>query len=434
MSFDPRRLHLTSWSEVCEHLDDSARWSRYRALLDDFGIDTAGVTLAAQRPPRFIFAEHPGNWAYPADVARVRLAQALARRCGTEAQILQFDNDVFRKNGLKAFFSKWCLHPLLPWVSLVRAKDTRSLKEKSAGTVGVHRRPRNQRNRAWHRKVYGSIKLQGASRQGLHDKLDMALELMATVEAGESPLALLNRRCSAAAREVIGGPWDRQAARRLAVSMASSDLRAAQGPLRVGLTALQQPAITWAGLWQQINSAFLQQEVGHIDPVFESFLLAIDDPWRMADRLAEIDGSDRVTVAGFVEDDEFRLVAFDRPRRVFLAFSSVGDSEGREIQWSTLREHAKAGRGSTPCAIIEYLMMAASGYFVVSDPYDGQTPFEQRVAELHQKAIGRRFPWVSLFNPYVGGHAGSYLDCYHGGLETFARQNIDRQFFDGDPP
>lgn len=423
MSFDPRRFHLTSWPEVREHLDDARRWARYRALLIDFGIETAGIELAMQRPPKFIFAEHPGNWTYPADVARVRLARAMARRCGTEAQILQFDNDVFRKNGLKAFFSRWCLHPMLPWVSLVRAKDTRSVK----GASGV------RRNRAWHRKVYGSIRLQGASRQGLLDKLGMALELIRTVEAGESPLALLNRQCSPAAREVIGGPWDRRAAKRLADSMTCSDLQAAQGPLQVGLAALQQPSITWSSLWQEFNSAFLHLEVKRIDPIFEGFLLAVEDPWRMAERLAEIDGSARVTVAGFVEHDEFRLVAFDRARRVFLAFDSVADNDGREIEWSTLRDHAKAGRGATPCAIIEYLMMAANGYFVVSDPFDGQTPFELRVAEIHQAAIARRFPWVSLFNPYVAGHAGSYLDCYHDGLETFARQNIDRQFFDGNP-
>ena len=428
MSFDPRRFHLTSWREVREHLDDAGRWPRYRALLEDFGIDPDVIDVACQRPPRFLFAEHPGNWSYPADVARVRLAQALARRCGTEAQILQFENDVFRKNGLKAFFSKWCLHPLLPWVSLVRAKDARSPKGSPTG---------HRRNRAWHRKVYGSIKLRGASRQGLIDKLAMAFELIRTVDAGESPLALLNRQCSAAAREVIGGPWDRHAARRLAESMASSDLEAAQEPLRLALQALEQP-ITWAQLWQQFNTAFLHQEVGRIDPIFERFLLAVRDPQRMADRLADHDGRkdtvDRVTVAGFVEEEEFRLVVFDRRRRVFLSLVSPADTQGEEIEWSTLRDLALRGRGATPCAIIEYLMMAANGYFVVSDPFDGQTPFEMRVAELHQAAIGRRFPWISLYNPFVGGHAGSYLDCYHEGLETFAQQNIDRQFFEEDSP
>lgn len=412
MRDDPRRLHLTSWREVRDHVGDTHRWPRYHQLLDDFGIDTEVADRGRQATPRFVYAEHPGNWAYPADLVRIRLASALAERFDTDADILQFDNDVFRKNGIKRFFSKWCLHRRLPWVSLVRAKDTRS-------------------HQAWHRRVYGSVQLQGRSRQSLMDKWAMAVELMGCVARGEHPLALLNAPCPPGAREVIGGPWSRREAQRLADSMAECQLHTAQEPLRVGLAILQQGEPTWSALWQHINSVLLGQPVGRVDPIFESFLLSIRDPEKMAHRLAALEDncSPHVTVAGLVEDGEFRRVVYERRRGCFLALRSTGDPEGRPISWDAVRHHARHGLGGTPGATVEYLMMAASGFFVVCDPYDGQTPFERRVALLHQESIDRRFPWVSIRHHFQQGHSGSYLDCYHAALDQFALQRIDREFF-----
>lgn len=413
MSFDPRRFHLTSWREVQDHLGDADRWSRYRRLMLDFGIDPDIVSQGERQAPRFLYAEHPGNWAYPADVIRIRLAAALAQRFGGAAEILQFDNDVFRMNGIKRFFTQWCLHPQLPWVSLVRAKDAR------AGQL-------------WHRRVYGSIRLAGTSRQSLIDKFTVALELLRCVADGKPPLELLNGSWSPSAREVLGGPWSRGTARQLAESMAMSRLDAAQLPLTTGLDLLRdQP--TWSTLWQRINSTFLGQPVGRIDPIFETFLLAIRDPEKMARKLASMDGVDRVPVAAMVEHGEFRLVIYDCGRRRFLALRSTGDTDGKVVVWDDVRRQALEGRGGTPSATVEYLMMAAQGFMVVCDPYDGQTPFEQRVAQLHQQAVGRRFPWVSLKHRFIDSHCGSYLDCYHVGLDQFAQKKIDDEFFTESP-
>lgn len=436
MCFDPRRSHLTSWGDVREHLADHGRWQRYRELLNDFGIDPDLVIQGEQQSPRFLYAEHPGNWAYPADVARVRLATALASRFDREADVLQFDNDVFRKNGIKRFFTQWCLHPLLPWVSLARAKPPgpkRYQNGRAPGPSTINGRSTHQRvgpRNAWHRQVYGSIQLQGLNRQSLSAKLDTALQLIRCVADGEVPLALLNSELPKASRELLGGPWNRRSAHRLATAMADSDLMAAQPPLEEGLRLLEEPqAITWADLWQQVNSVLLGLPVGRIDPILERFVLAIRDPYRMAQRLADLDDADRVPVAAFVEEGEFRLVLYEASTRRFLAMRSTGDRWGQEIAWDTVRRHARDGQGATPSATIEYLMLAAGGFLVVSDPHDGQTPFERRVEDLHREAIGRRFPWVSLTSHFVKDHSGSYLDCYHAKLGTFIQQKIDVEFF-----
>ena len=400
---------LYRWSAVQPLLQDGGRWSRYRALLQRFGIRPS---LVEEARPRAFFSEHPGSWFYPNDAQRVALTEALSQRLGTDPWVMQFHNDAFRANGIKRFFARWQLYEGSGWSWLVRP---------------VHRR-------LWQHRTYGSITLDPTAVTRLRRQFEGALEMLREASSHRQLWALLDRSQPDDVRQLLGPPRSRTAVRVLGQKLDRHDLDAARRPLQAGLDALREdPVPTWATLWRRINECFVNRPIASVDPLFGRFLLAIEDPEKMARELARrlpresnrADG-ESVPVAGFVTPEgEFRLVTYDLERRRFLA---LGGGETRAIDWSEVRSAVEAGRSAGPSGIVEYLSMAALGILIVGDPGDGHTPFERRVDRLHREAIGHPFPWVSLRLSYSPGETGAYLDAFHPDFSTRTASALEEFF------
>lgn len=404
--------HLTHVRDFERHCRDPRKRAGYERLLTDFGIHVERFTRLV-RHPRLVFAEQPGCWLDVDYLMRARLLRRLAATLEVDAGsgVLSLASDAFTCRGAKRDFLTFDLHPELGPVSVVGAAYVR-----------------RHRNR-----VYGALSISGPAYERLAALLDTALALLdaaavsATAFAGESR-ALLAGGVRAGLRKLLPACERPARLRELGARLRRYDLEAARRPLAAAREALTE-GVAWSRYWDRVNGVFLGAEIGRLGPLLNRFLLTVDDPVKMARHLIRTcrpGALEPIAVAGIVAaGDKYRMVFFDPDVERFFYCPRPG--RRRDVPWSRVRELAAEGRTGGPAGTLEYLLMAASGIYLVADPVDGRSPFERDARRVHHAYTGLPFPRLT-FPPGFHFRDSSFLRMFEPGFAESSRRAVDGFF------
>lgn len=410
-------------NELEDHVARSHRASIYHRLLADFGVDP-GRLRDLNQGPRLIYAEQPGSWFTPHDRVRGLLLERLLETCDAFDRLSSgyhyLENDGFTATGDKQMILWFDLHPELGPVRFLGSR-----------TIRRHRR-----------RTYASLSITGAAFERCQAIFDLSEALLEA--ARHSPWAFTDRVKELLENGLLPGlrpllPETGERRHLLALGQrlnALYDLPAALGQLRRAGRRLV-PGISWSAFWTEVNRHYHETTVRALDPLLNRFLLAIDDPLRMARNLSRCCGLEPhrpVPIVGLVTAREtYRMVHFDPVSRDF--FYEVGNERRYSVSWDQIRQQAKEGRTGGPSGTLEYLLFAASGIYLIIDSADSFQPFHRHACRIHQHYTDLKFPWLtfeSLWPDLPGGgrRGGTLLDVYHRDFEVESQLVIDR-FLDG---
>lgn len=406
------RVHLTTFRELDRHVHDERKHAGYARLLADFGVDAERFSCLV-RHPRLILAEQPGCWFGGDDLMRYHLLARLADVMGAGAgpEVLSLASDAFTCRGVKRDFLLFKLHRRLGSVHLVGASYIR--------------RHRNQ--------VYDALTISGSACERLAALLDLSLAMLGSAAVSPAAFAdevgaIFRAGIRPGVRPLLPARGDRRGLRTFAARLRRYDLEAARRPLAAAREALHD-GVSWAGYWDRVNAAFLGSEISPLGPLFNRFLLAVDDPVKMARqqlRLCCPDSSEPIAVAAVVAAGaKYRMVFFDPADERFFYCPQPG--RRRPISWERLRELARGGRTGGPAGTLEYLLMAASGIYLVADPVDGHSRFERDARRIHELYTGLPFPYVAL-PASLCGREPDYLEMFAPGFAERCRTALERFF------
>jgi len=410
------RLKITTWRELSSHLQRADKSERYRQLLRAYGIDPDAAEVAELRGrPALLFFEQPGCYLTPRDMVRARLLERLVQRRGFDAElsgVRVLEHDRFTNDGEKAVFLEFCLHNDLGPAKLFSAQFAKKHKH----------------------QTYASLKISGSSFQRMRAIWDYSLLLLEA--AADSPARcvevleeLKSRSPQPGACDLLPAGEARADLERIAADMTECRAEAAFKALWPARTHLRRD-IPWDLYWSQVNAEFLELPIGSISALLERFVLAIDDPVRLARRLHESlgAGSDEpISVAGLATEREiFRTVLFDPTSEAF--FIARGDGSRDPITWDEIRAAASSGRGARPAGVVLYLMLAAFGNYLLVDCGDSVQPFQEEICRLHEQEMGLKYPWVTFEvrgglerpeNPFINVFRPGFVELTVDALSRF---------------
>jgi len=402
-------LQIQSWSELESHLARPGKREAYRKFLVDFGIDPdADAVRGLDARPTLLFAEQPGCWFTPRDMIRARLLERLVQRARFDAERSgprTLAHDRFTAVGDKGVFLDFALHPALGPVQLVGSQYLKKFEH----------------------RTYASLKLASHSYKRLRAILDYSLRMIEAASISPQRFVkitteIFNEGPLLGSRDVLplsNDPADLLAigedVARCRLDPAFQTLWPARARLRNG--------IAWDAYWNQVNAEFLEQAVEPLEPLLGRFVLAVSDPVRLGRRLHEesgLDPDEPVSVAGTVSDDDvFRNIHFDPRDESFFVLRR--DGARRQTTWDEVRSASEFG--ARPSGVLEYLLFAAFGSYLLVDPGDGVHPFHETACAIHQRYTGAGFPWVTF--PVSGPMAGAgncFLEIFRPG---FAEITVD---------
>ena len=375
-------LRMRSKAELEAHLKAPGKAEAYRDFLRSYGVnpDAEGV-----RPPAgnaLFMAEQPGSWLTARDYVRARLLELLVSDLGFDRRVSgarTLSHDRFTADGEKGVFLEFCLHPELGPVRLVGSSFIKKFKHRS----------------------YASLKLRGNAVTRFATTLDYAVLMLKT--ARQSPtrfakvlMTVFNSSPLPGARDILPATNDPAELRRISRDLATADLLRAKRSL-VSIRRLLRQGVSWPSYWDAANGLVLSLRSRCLSPLLGRMLLAVEDPLQMSRTLLEEGGAQDdglVSVAGLVSaDGVFRTVLFDPESESF--FTQMRGGERRTIEWSELRESAAKGQGARPSGVLEYLMLAAFGYYMLVDSGDSFLRFHERVCDIHRSRIGVGYPWLT---------------------------------------
>lgn len=408
----PAGPHLTTRRDLERHCRSGGKRAAYRGLLLDLGIDLELFEPLVAHP-RLVLAEQPGNWLSGTDLIRYRLLRALIEndRFHASSGVLSLATDALTCRGLKRLFLAFLLHPELGPLCWLGASYLR-----------------RHRNHAYH-----ALPIAGASYQRIRDILDICLTMLSSARVSPDAFATEVRGIFRGGVRSGLGPLlpassDRRSLRELGARLGDYDLEGACQPLRTARRELRD-GMRWVGYWDCVNGAFFGTRIGKLDPLFNRFLLTIADPVRMSRCLMSLcrhRADQPIAVAAIVTGEEkYRMVFFDPATEDFFYRPSV--RRRVRIPWWRLRELAERGATGGPSGVLEYLLMAASGIYLVVDPGDGKNRFERLAWEIHRRYTGLQFPSIT-FEPGEGQARWDYLHAYHPEFESRSRATLDRFF------
>lgn len=192
-----------------------------------------------------------------------------------------------------------------------------------------------------------------------------------------------------------------------------------------------RPGLGWSELWNSINSNFFGMPIDALGPLYNRFLLAVSDPVRMGHALRRDlrdlcgvdDGRDVSVAAVITPQEKYRMVFFDAEVENF--YFRDGDEVRHDLDWSELRHRAQSCRTGGPSGVLAYLMMAAAGIYLVSDPMDGTSPFESAAHTIHQHRMDLPFPSLAPV-PRYGSGRGGFLKIFSDEFERCSRHTLDQ--------
>jgi hypothetical protein len=375
---------IHSYTELTSHVGSPGLRAAQHRMLREFGVDPEadGVAALGERPA-ILFAEQPGSWLTPRDLLRARLLERLIDRGRFDpvrSGVRALAHDRFSSDGEKSVFLNFTLHPGLGPARLLGSKTLRRFRH----------------------RTYASLHVQAKSYQRMRATWDYSLQMLAAADTSAEQFVevvanLLDGSPEVGAREIL--PASNGRAELLAIGRDLRQCRLepafkALWPTRARLTK----DVLWDVYWNSVNSEFLDLPIGSLSPLLGRLLGAVTDPVRMARRLHRALGAapeEPVSVAGFVPGGEiFRMVLFDPARERF--FLEENDGRLRPVEWDEVRAAAAEGHGGRPSGVLEFLFLAAAGYYLVVDPCDRVQLFQEKACAIHEESTGAKFPWVTL--------------------------------------
>lgn len=408
---------LRSARELRAHLDAPGKREAYRAFLVDLGVDPDAVSVRGYgERPAVLFAEQPGTLLTPRDVIRARLLEQLVERCGFDPMLSglrSLPHDRFTGEGDKGMLLDFALHSTLGPVRLVGSSFLKKHDH----------------------KTYSSLRLADSSYSRLKAIWDYSLLMLEA--ASESPQRfadvvgeIFRGSPTKGARDILPAVNDPRELERIGRELSAYRLELAFKTLWPARAHLRK-GVAWDGYWSGVNGEFLGLPVESLSPVVARLLLAVRDPLRLGRRLAELseptDGL--VSVAGLVDDhDTFRTVHFDAATDQFLIESGRGGL--RPIEWEAVRLCAIEGRGGRPSGMLEYLLLAAFGFYLLVATEDTVQPFHEAACRIHRRATGVDFPWIAFTVPRELERDGSdFLGVFRPDFPAIT-VGVFRSFFD----
>jgi len=397
---DGARAYITSGAELDRHLRAPGRSEAYGALLEDLGVDP-GIVPEDDTRPGLLFAEQPGSWFTARDRIRVRILETLVTRGWFDwrrSGVYALADDRFTGEGDKAVFLAFELCSSLGPVKVL-------------GSMYV------RRNR---RRTYASLCLDESAVERMRAIFEVSREILLASLRGEDAFVERIRELRSDGMppglEALLPPDGRDG--RLAdlcgqitvyqAAQAAALLEHALGRLEVG--------VRWEEFWNEINGRFLGTTVQRFGPLLNRLLLAIEDPVRMSRAMIDALGLEPgmpVKVAGAaLDDDTYRMVLYDPDTNGF--FVERGEQRA-PVDWDEVRGVAMAGGAASPSGTLEYLLLAATGHYLIVDPGDGFQPFHARACAVHEHYTGRKYPWITFHadDPGTGTESNSFLEAYH---------------------
>jgi hypothetical protein len=392
-------LQIRSWSELQAHLEVPGKRAAYRKFLAEFGIDAeASEVRGLGERPSLLFAEQPGCWYSALDLVRARLLERLIQRGPFDAElsgVRTLAHDRFTAVGDKGTFLNFALHPSLGPAQLVGS----------------------QFHRKFEHRTYASLKLASHSYLRLRTIWDYSLRLIEAAsisprEFVDIATQIFNSGPMHGVRDILPESNDPDGLLEIGEDVARCRLEPAfqaLWPARARLTK----GIAWDVYWNQVNSEFLETRIEPLEPLLGRYLLAVTDPVRLGRCLHEASGLDpevAVSVAGIVSDDDvFRTVHFDPRDESFFVIRR--DGQRRQVTWDEVR--SASDFGARPSGVLEYLLFAAFGSYLLVDAGDGIHEFHEIACATHVRYTGVGFPWVTF---PVRGPLATTGDCF---LEIF---------------
>lgn len=392
--------YITSGAELRAHLHATGRAEAYGRLMTALGVDP-GIVPEDDTRPGLLFAEQPGCWFTARDLIRARILDMLVTRGWFDwrrSGVYALADDRFTSDGDKAVFLAFELCS-------------------SLGPVRVLGSTYIRRNR---KRTYAALELDEAAVERLRAIFETSREILLASMQGDEPFTARVRALRAdgmppgleALLPPDGAP-DRLSA--LCGSITVFQAAQAAALLEHGLARLR-PGVRWESFWNELNGRFLGTTVQRFGPLLNRLLLAVKDPIRMGRGLIdalELDPMEPIKVAGAALDGEtYRMVWFDPSTEGFY----MEHGEGRApVAWDEVRGVAMAGGAASASGTLEYLLLAATGHYMVVDPGDGFQYFHARACALHEAYTGRKFPWITFpaDDDEAGPDANSFLEAYH---------------------
>jgi hypothetical protein len=405
----PDALQISSWSGLAAHLAAPGKRDAYRKLLREFGIDPdAGEVRNLGERPVILFAEQPGCWLTPRDVVRARLLERLIQRGDFDRElsgVRTLEHDRFTANGDKGIFLDFHLHRDLGPARLVGSQFVKKFEH----------------------RTYASLKIAAMSYQRVRAIWDYSLQMIESASASPARFVQVTAELLAGspvkgARDVLPESNDPERLLALGEDLARLRLEPAFKALWPARAALVKD-VAWHHYWNGVNSELLGLPIESLSPLLGRFLLAVRDPVKLARRLHEESGAapgEPVSVAGLVTDDDvFRMVLFDPDRESFFALRR--DGTRRTFPWEELRACAGDELGARPSGILEYLLLAAFGFYLLVDCADGVQPFHRAVCEIHERCTGLGYPWITFeVHGALAPEENRFLDLFHPGFPELA--------------
>ena len=406
------RIHLTTFRELERHCHDEAKHGGYQHMLRELGIDTVSFAELVEQP-RLLIAEQPGNWFYSDDLIRFRLFDVLkqTRDFHQSSGVLSLAIDGFSSRGLKKYLHLLHFHEKAEPVPLVGASFLR-----------------RYRNR-----VYSALPLSGSAYERMVTILDSCITMLTSAQISpnafaEEVLAIFRGGLRSGIRPLFPRRADRRGLRELGTHLAEYDLEGAKSPLLAARQELRRET-SWADYWDRVNASFLGTRIGRLGPLLNRFLVTVEDPVGMSHNLirrCEFPVSEPVAVAAIItDDDKFRVVFFDPTENSFFYCPRVGTR--CVIAWRQVRRLAEQGRTGGPSGTLEYLLMAASGIYLLTDPSDGYNRFERLARRIHEHYTGLPFPVVSFVKDNART-SYTYLEMFEPAFEDRCRLILERFF------
>lgn len=369
---------LRGWRAVESHWRAAGRRPRYRRLLARFGVDPdACEALGTADHPRLMYAEQAGCWLMLRDRARVAFTRRLAARLGAPDRwrVCALGADAM-SDGAKSVLVEVWLHPGFGRLRLLPSM--------------VMRRHR--------RTSYRALPLDGRPRQRLRDAFAGMGRLGAAIARGPGAFAAtmaegLRAGAAPGLRSLLPRENRPAALRRLGQALSDIDARALVELADHGARqAAEAPG--WAELWAAINGRFLGAPVRALDPLFDRFVGCIVDPDRAGRALAGLqpDPTRGVPLVGIIDPGDRYRIVYWTPDGLF--WRSKG--ERRPIEWSAVQALAAEGRSGGPAGVLEYLMLAATGRYLVVDTCDPVARFQRVAADVHRRWLDLDFPCVAF--------------------------------------
>lgn len=406
--------HLSSLRQLRRHVSTPGKDRAYRRLLRRYGVDLAAFDELVEHP-RLVYAEQPGCWFYAEDVLRARLLRRLmdTGEFASGSGMLSLGLDAFSDRGVKRWFSTFRLTEEVSMVHLLGA---------------------SYRRRHRHR-TYDALPLDGAPHHRLATLFSSAADMLEAARLSPETFAdemvrRFQEGFKPGLRAMMPPAGDRAGLLEFAGRLRGYRLEDALAHLANTYCELR-PGVGWTELWDSINAKFFGMPIAPLGALYNRFLLAVADPVRMAhalrDDLRDLcgvdDGRDVSVAAVITPEDKYRMVLFDAREESF--YFRDGDEVRRDLDWAELRNQARQDRSGGPSGVLAYLMMAASGIYLVSDPVDGTSPFESAARTLHLHRMDLPFPSLAPMPRYDSGRGG-FLRIFSDEFEHCSRHTLDR--------